>query len=226
MLRNFFRLNSPFQVFRSQLQLTSFLESNDCLDSVLYEPDSLSIPVDTRIRKSPFAKKTFKNVSFGKTTISDITFRKCKFEDCLFIGTRFINCEFHDCTFEGCNPHKVVFKETYIDPVVFERKLDKVKYSNIGMHLFQQLYENAMDMHQYEFARSAEFNRWKWRRYVLDHRYEKLQRLNPKWVIPWVQNILYYIFVGYGIRFKFLGRGCVNKCVNKIRRRPSQSSCS
>lgn len=202
MAESFFSLKSPFEVFKTQFQLSSYLMDSDRLDDVMYEPNVLG-PLEPQFAARAFRCKTFKNVSFSKTTITDVSFRDCKFIDCLFLGTRFVNCEFQNCTFVRCNPHKVIFEKTFIDPLVFEGMLDKSKHSNIGINLFHQLYKNSMEMHQDEFARTAEFNRQKWLRYVLDRRYEKWARVNPKWLFGWSANILYYS-IGYGIRFKFL----------------------
>ena len=203
MLANFFKLNCPFTDFEDQLRLTGILANSNDLRDVLFRPDTL-VPTDTTIANSPFMGKTFTNVSFSKTEISGVIFRNCTFVDCLFIGTRFVDCEFHDCTFTGCNPHKVVFKNTYVDPRVFEGMLDPVKHSNIGIHLFQQLYENSTEMRQREFANSAEYNRYKWQRYLLNYRYKGWKKKNLQYIMRWLTNYLFYILAGYGIRSKFL----------------------
>ena len=203
MLKDFFKLNLPFTVFKEQLELTKPLSNSNDLRNVLFQPDTLR-PPDTTNTDSPFAEKTFTNVSFSKTTITGIIFRNCAFVDCLFIGTHFVNCEFHGCTFIGCNPHKAVFTNTYINPSVFEGMLDPVEHWNIGIHLFQQLYDNSTDMHQPEFANTAEFNRSKWNRYVLNHRYPRWKKKNPHYFVGWLTNYLFYILAGYGIRSKFL----------------------
>ena len=203
MLTEFFKLNPPFTVFKDQLQLTESLRNSNDLRNVLYQPDTLG-PPDTTNQNSPFTKKTFTNVSFSKTTISGVIFRNCAFVDCLFIGTRFVDCEFRGCTFTGCNPYRVVFKGTYIDPSVFEGMLDPVAHSNIGINLFQQLYDNSIAMHEPKFADTAEFNRSKWNHYVLNYRYPGWQRRDHKYIKEWLTNYLYYISAGYGIRFKFL----------------------
>ena len=202
MLRDFFKLEKPYTDFDEQ-RMTELLANSNDLRDVLFRPDTLSL--STTNASNPFVDKTFTNVSFSKTEISGVTFRNCTFIDCLFIGTRFVDCEFHGCSFEGCNPYKVVFKNTYIDPTVFEGMLDPVKYWNIGIHLFQELYENSMGMHQREFARAAEFNRCKWDRYVLNHNYAGLrEKTDARYTMRWIANYSSYVFVGYGIRAKFL----------------------
>ena len=145
------------------------------------------------------------NVSFSYTTITGITFRNCEFTDCLFKWTRFVDCKFYDCTFKNCNPNKVEFENTYIDPSVFVGMLDKRKHSNIGINLFHQLYDNSLKMNQREFAITAEFNRHKWRRYSSDYKYRKWRKkFDRKYLGPWFSNILLWVFLGYGIRFKFV----------------------
>ncbi len=205
MLANFFKLNSnsTFKELDSPQELVERLVNSNDLRNVQFQPSTLSLE-DLGRSRNLFTDKTFNNVSFAKTQITNITFRKCTFEDCLFIGTHFVNCEFHDCTFTGCNPHKVVFESTYIDPSVFEGMLHPVKYSNIGIHLFQQLYKNAMEMNHREFANSAEFNRYKWNRYVLNYKYRGLRKKDPRYIMGWLTNYFFYISAGYGIRSKFV----------------------
>ena len=202
MLTDFFKLNCPFTEFEKQEELTTILHNSSDLRNVLFRPDILRL--NTATPRNLFTDKTFTNVSFSKTEISGVSFRDCTFVDCLFIGTYFVDCEFHGCIFTRCNPHKVVLKNTYIDPSVFEGMLDPVKYSNIGIHLFQQLYKNSTEMNHREFANSAEFNRHKWNRYVLNYRYSGWRKKNPQYIMEWLTNYLFYILAGYGIRSKFL----------------------
>ena len=176
--------------------------SNDLRD-VFFQPDTLG-PPEATTPNNPYTDKTFTNVSFSKTTVSGVIFRNCAFVDCLFIGTCFENCEFHSCTFKGCNLHKIIFRSTYINPSVFEGILDPVKYSNIGMNLFQQLYTNSTEQRQREFTDTAEFNRNKWNRYVLNYRYAK-RKTDLQYIGEWLSNFSFYVFAGYGIRSKFVG---------------------
>ena len=202
MLTDFFHLNEPFTIFVSEDELVEpLLNSNDLRD-VSFESDSLGPPKKTD-PNNPYYDKTFTNVSFSKTEVSGVIFRNCAFVDCLFIGTHFINCQFRGCSFEGCNPYQIRFTNTYIDPSVFEQTLDPGKHSNIGLYLFQQLYNNSREQNQETFARNAEFNRNKWRRYDLAYRFRQTKS-NRQFVMPWVANYLSYIIAGYGIRSKFL----------------------
>ena len=203
MLENFFQLNGDPEVFASQQKLTDHLRISNDLRNVIFKPDTLNAP-DTPIADNPFRSKIFTNVSFKDTMIQDIIFRECRFVDCLFIATRFINCEFRSCTFKDCNPYKVAFTNTYIDPSVFEGMLDPFKHSNIGINLFQQLYENSYNMRQIDFAASAEFNRHIWKRYMLNYEHRQWKNKNWKYFREWIPNVLSHYITGYGIRFQFL----------------------
>ena len=202
MLTNFFKLNGECDRFCKHDQLTSAFRNSNELRNVIFLPNTLTLD-DLGVPRTYFTGKTFNNVSFSKTVISGITFRRCTFEDCLFMATQFIDCEFHECKFLGCNPQKIVFKETYINPSIFQGMLKKKEHSNIGVHLFQQLYKNAMDTAQPKYARTAEFNMRKWERYDLDYKYPGLGKLNWSCFPEWMANVLAYILVGYGIRARF-----------------------
>lgn len=221
MLTDFFKLNRGFRTISTLEDLLDRLATSNGLRDILFEPSELRLLTCTA--PTVFYDKKFTNVSFSKTTITGITFRNCEFIDCLFLGTRFVDCRFHDSTFTGCNPHRVEFEGTYIDPSVFVGMLDKRQHSNIGINLFHQLYVNSMKISQREFAITAEFNRHKWRRYSLDYkerqRKEKLacqfrgrrlsrqylgQRFNRQYLGQWLSNISSWLFLGYGIRFRFV----------------------
>ena len=204
MLTNFFELDEGFIKIETQEDLIDGLTNSHGPRDILYEPETLQPPFATE-PNNPFHNKKFTNVSFSWTTITGVTFRNCEFTDCLFKWTRFVNCKFYDCTFKNCNPHKVEFENTYIDPSMFVGMLDKRKYSNIGINLFHQLYDNSLKMNQREFVIAAEFNREKWKRYSLDYKYrEWKKKFDRKYLGPWFSNILSWIFLGYGIRFKFV----------------------
>ena len=202
MLANFFQLNGNCDKFKDHGQLVSAFRNSNELLNVEFRPKTLTVEHLGK-QRTLFTDKTFKNVSFSKTVISGITFRRCTFEDCLFIATQFINCEFHECKFLSCNPHKIEFKDSYIDPSVFQGMLNKKEHSNIGIHLFQQLYKNAKDTGQPKYMRTAEFNMRKWERYVLDYKYPGWRKLGRSCFGEWTTNALAYVFVGYGIRARF-----------------------
>ena len=192
------------RIFCEQEEFTDhFRNSNDIRDAQ-YNPESLK-PADTEYQPIQFKGTNFTNVSFSKTTITQVEFRNCTFKGCLFVGTRFVDCRFNRCTFKECNPHRVEFDNTYIDPSVFEGMLDFEKHSNIGMNLFQQLYDNSVRTNQREFADAAEFNRSVWKRALLKYEFRDLKELTPfQYYREWLLNYFYYLFVGYGIRFRFL----------------------
>ena len=202
MLDNFFRLNGACDEFRHVDDLKYALRNSNDLRNVVFFPGSLTFE-DLDWQRDSFTNITFNNVSFSITDISGITFRGCTFEDCLFMSTRFINCEFHNCKFIGCNPQKIEFINTYIDPEVFVGMIDEVKHSNIGIHLFQRLYKNAMETEQPKFVRTAEFNMRKWERYDLNYKYPGWNKFRGACFRIWSTNILSYLFVGYGLRAKF-----------------------
>lgn len=170
MLSNFFKLNAPFEVFDDR-QLEQHFKTSRDLRSVLYEPDRwISEP-------KKFKSFSFTNVSLSKTYFCERTFTDCSFEDCLFIGSSFERVEFHRCKFINCNFHKATFEDCYLDPATIS--LDKKyrnSHSNIGVHLFQQLYEDAAKSRQSTFAMKAdiEFRRWKRWQLAYDQKIEKL----------------------------------------------------
>ena len=206
MLTDFFKLNGECYRFYNHDQLTSAFRDSNKLLNVIFLPDTLTLD-DLGVQRNYFTGKTFNNVSFPQTVISGITFRGCTFKDCLFMGTQFINCEFHECKFLGCNPYKIVFKETYIDPSIFQGMLNKKDHSNIGVHLFHQLYRNAMDTEQPKYARTAEFNMRKWERYDLDHKYRGWRKLYKPWVPEWTVNVFAYPESTEGVENKGVLKG-------------------
>ena len=220
MLTDFFHLNDPFDEFHSFQELKSALRNSNDLRNVAFYPNKLTSK-DLERQRSLFTKITFTNVSFSKTEISDVTFQECKFVDCLFIDTRFEDSEFHQCTFRGCNPHKAEFNNTYIDPEVFVGMIDKKKYPNVGIYLFQQLYKNSMSMGQTPFARIAEFNVRKWERYNLKRKYRGQNKSKWGYFRDWSTNIFSYLVTGYGIRARFwiswaILIGMISVCFNYL----------
>lgn len=199
MLKSFFAPNSPFRELASEQELLDQLEVSGHLQNLLYRPDRLAPPRP----KNRIAQKIFENVSFAKTTLEGLEFRDCIFKDCLFIGASLVDCEFHDCRFEGINPHKIHFAGTYLDPEAFAGVLDKKNHANIGVHLFQQLYQNSAAMHQTKFARSAEYHFKRWQRFYLNYERREGRRQGVDWLGRWLPNFLYQCTAGYGLRTKF-----------------------
>ncbi|HVF58539.1 MAG TPA: ion channel [Thermoanaerobaculia bacterium] len=194
-LVDFFKLNEPWTEIASEEDVVQhFLISND-LRNVLYRPDRLAPRDPYRLRA-----KTFENVSFSKTRLESLVFRRCHFIDCLFIGTEFVACEFHACRFEGCNPHKATFERCYVDPECFARMLNAREHANIGVHLFNQLEQNARDQEQHEFVASAAYLYRKWKRYLLNWRRRQGELGVMQWALRWLPDKLYDALVGYGWR--------------------------
>jgi uncharacterized protein YjbI with pentapeptide repeats len=151
------------KVITSQEVFYEHLERSDHLKLTIYKPDEL-----TRIDQSRTQRiegKTFEEVSFSKTKVFGVIFRACTFKKCQLIATTFENCEFHGCRFISTNTHKIAFKETYIDPLSFDKCLDWRKHQNIGVHLYQTLINNCRDQEQIEFERDAQFLFFRWKRY-------------------------------------------------------------
>jgi hypothetical protein len=193
-LADFFSLNKPYAELDQQQLVAHFKISND-LQNVLYRPDEFA-------PRSPYRmeNKIFENVSFTKTRLKDIIFRNCTFTDCLFIGTNFIGCEFHDCHFQGCNLHKAAFQRCYVDPSAFARLFDPREHTNIGLHLFNQLEQNARNQDQHEFLAAAAYYYRKWRRFDLNWRLRRGRIRRVEWFSQWAPNILYDWIAGYGWR--------------------------
>ena len=176
-LDDYFYLNEPYTKYRSVDQLKNVLINSNDLRDVMFLPRTLTLK-DLGEDLDLFTDKTFTNVSFSKTDISGVSFTRCTFIDCLFINTKIDDCEFHRCNFDGCNPFRIEINSTYIDPRVFEGMINKSKHANVGIHLFQQLYDNAVKTNQPNFARTAEFNMRQWERHILSYRYSDRSKFN------------------------------------------------
>ncbi len=203
MLTDFFKLNEPYQTFKTEKDLADHLKRSKDLRNVLYEPDILK-------PSPPYAKfkirdTYFNNVSFSKTKLDKVVFINCSFEDCLFIGTEIENCEFHNCKFKNCNTHKIKISKTYVNPSSFSNCFSNIGQSNVAVHLFQQLINNSIDEGQSEFRRFAEYNFKKWQdRLVINKFWNKepyeislgefIKQYPPSW--------LYRYFFGYGLRLR------------------------
>lgn len=193
MLKNFFKLNEPWKEITSESDLVEHFQRSNDLRNVLYRPDRFSPRKPYRLKD-----KTFENVSFSKTTIEEVVFRDCSFTDCLFIGSSFIKCEFRSCTFSGCNPHKVAFENSYVDPNSFKKLLNYREHTNIGLHLFNQLEQNARKQEQYPFIASAAYLFKKWNRYHLNWTWHKKYIGFWRWLVKWLPDFIYDLVAGYG----------------------------
>ncbi len=149
----------------SQEELYALLQKSGHLKNISYNPDKLSPNPTDNPQQYQIRDTTFERVSFSKTCISGLTFRNCIFDRCLFIGATIEDCEFHDCKFKSSNTHKISITGTYINPVSFQDCLNKDKYQNIGVHLYQILLRNYRKIEQIEFEREAHFLFLRWKRF-------------------------------------------------------------
>ncbi|CAK8716999.1 hypothetical protein GCAAIG_06410 [Candidatus Electronema halotolerans] len=195
MLRNFFKLNAPFDTFNRET-FDSHLRTSKHICNVLYEPNSYKEAKVTRV--------TFENVSFSKTTIIKVTFIDCIFKDCLFIATKFTSVGFHDCIFENCNFYKSTFHSLYARPHQFRKAIANDEYANIAVHLYQQLRENYYQESQREFKNEAEYYFGHWNR---KNEYIQAKRKKKKFYSYIFQHIISYLYgylLGYGYRLRNL----------------------
>jgi len=195
MLKEFFKLNQPCKSldlceFNEQLRVSKHL----C--NILFSPEKLSSKRITGI--------IFENVSLSKTNISKVTFNECTFKDCLFIGTVFDSVEFHDCSFENCNFFKAKLNSVYAKPDQFKKAITDPQYSNIAIHLYQQLRENYYHSSQKEFKNDAEYYFCIWKR---KNDFIQAKRKKKIWLEYFPSHILSWIYgatLGYGYKLKNL----------------------
>jgi uncharacterized protein YjbI with pentapeptide repeats len=154
-LENFFALNAN-GAHRTFPNADEFIEHFRNSSSLMHS----TLQPLTEIVRGKFKGCTFVNVALSHVTFKETTFTNCTFRDCLIVGSEFVDCEFHTCSFENCNTYKFRLRNTYLDPSSFTlAKTYRHSASNIGVELFQKLYDNAMDSHQTNFAAIADIER-------------------------------------------------------------------
>jgi hypothetical protein len=195
MLNDFFKLNEPFIKFDEE-KLKEHLKTSQDIRNVLYEP--------TLLGSLKISNVTITNVSFSKTFIDKVTFSDCHFIDCLFIGTIFKSVEFHDCYFDNCNFFKSKFENVYAKPHQFRKAIKEGKYSNIAVHLYQQLRENYYRNSQKEFKNEAEYFFAHWNRKNEFNQARRKKKNLIKYVPSHVLSWLYGYLFGYGYRVRNL----------------------
>lgn len=203
MLTDFFKLNEPYQTFKTEKDFADHLKRSKDLRNVLYEPDILQ-PLPP-FPKFKIKDTYFNNVSFSKTKLDKVVFINCSFEDCLFIGTEIENCEFHNCKFKNCNTHKIKIYKTYVNPSNFSNCFNKIGQSNVAVHLFQQLINNSIDEGQSEFRRFAEYNFKKWQdKLAINKFWNKEPYKISLWefIKQYPLSCLYRYSFGYGLRLR------------------------
>jgi hypothetical protein len=173
--------------------LLDLLNSDGKVERVVYEGAALTLP-------HKLQGATFTDVWFKRTIIENARFYDCHFVDCRLLGVTFRNCEFHDCIFAHCNTHKIKFEQTYIDPKSFVRLPNQKDYSNIGVHLFQQLYRNAHEIFQPDFQNSAEYEFKLWKSFELEAKWRTGDPQRARIAKRWFGNIFFFLASGYGLR--------------------------
>jgi Ion channel/Pentapeptide repeats (9 copies) len=160
--RDFFKLGEkPTNI--DQGEFFRLTKSPGRIASKLYLPSTLKSPYEPQ--RAVVANCHFEDVSFSKTLIDNIEFKKCTFLRCLFIAARIERCRFTECTFVESNPYRIEFENTYINPLSFEQCLDRTKYQNIGVYLYQELLNNSRKQSQPDFTQDALFLFRRWTRY-------------------------------------------------------------
>jgi hypothetical protein len=199
----FFRLADPYEELSSADEFWKRVGGKDhvVIENFLYRPDvlgSLEPPKKWIIRN-----KTFRNFSFAKTHLSQLEFTNCLFENCILIGSIFTDCRFHGCNFVNCNVYRSQIQSCYIDPKAFTRCLDRKKYANIGVGLYQELLHNSQQQAQPEFTRDAQYQFSRWKRYLgwdeikssEDGRFKKVRKS-----VVLFQSWLFEKIAGSGVR--------------------------
>lgn len=178
--------------FISYGELEEYLKNSNHIKNALFEPGILT--------KRKLKDLKFENFSFSKTKIEEVTFHNCEFIDCLFIGTDFVNVSFHECNFKNCNFFKSSFENVYGKPIQFRKAITNKKYSNIAVHLYQQLRNNYYNTSQKEFKNEAEYYFNKWNR--INELMQLRRKSNNKYAYTFTHFIsfLYYVAFGYGYR--------------------------
>ena len=195
MLKDFFKLNTPFEEFDSD-RMDSQLKTSKHIINVLYRPDGLSL--------KKISNTIFENVSLSKTKIEKCTFKNCMFKDCLFIGSNFTQVEFHGCQFINCNFFKSKFSGVYGKPNQFRLAIQNEFHSNIAVHLYHQLRENYYTESQREFKNEAEYFFSKWKRKLLLFKAREDDQPLYKYGPSVFASFVYDILLGYGYRLRNL----------------------
>lgn len=198
---DFFEYKPP-NILSSEDELNRKLEESDSINEFFYEPDEWKQKTSSN---RTISNKHITRCSFSKTTISGWTFRSCTFTECQFIGSRIEDCEFHNCSFKNTNTHKIRFSGTYIDPTSFKDCLDKRKYQNIGVHLFQNLLQDTRGEEQIEFERDALYFFLKWKRFqdLFEARKSWRAKSRMKWirlVMRYMLRLFHELLLGSGVR--------------------------
>lgn len=192
----FFSLKPPFKTLVTEDEMFDLLQNSRHLCNILYKPDEIT--------KRRVKGTIFNNISFSKTIISESDFTNCEFTDCLFIGTDFIRVNFSGCKFVRCNFYKSSFERVYAKPSQFKSAIVDNKYSNIAVHLYNQLRNNYKDDSQRKYKAEAEyqFESWETIQYINE---SKSTNKNPLLYIPIItKRYLHKVLFGFGYRIRNL----------------------
>ncbi|MDD2342729.1 MAG: pentapeptide repeat-containing protein [Tolumonas sp.] len=192
----FFILNSPFKTIENESEFFELLQNSRHLCDILYKPAEI---VNKKIKNTKF-----NNISFSKKTITDTDINNCEFTDCLFIGTDFIKVNFSNCKFIRCNFYKSNFEQVYAKPSQFSLAITDKKYSNIAVHLYNQLRNNYRDDSQRKYKSEAEyqFEVWDARQYLYELKSNKKSLFLHAPIL--IKKYLHKILFGYGYRTRNL----------------------
>ena len=131
------------------------------------------------------------------------------FVNCLFIGTTFKRLRIRGCSFLNCYMLHCLFEDTYVHVSSFDKCMDKTKYANVGVHLYQQLMRNFKAIDQPDFFNEADFKFIIWKRYEFQYKVRNKKLFNWSVFVNYCRIILNFLFqwaFGYGIRFRNLVR--------------------
>jgi len=192
---DFFKLQGNPTNIKSEEEFADLIKQEREIRNRIYLPNNLAspyAPARWRIRDRKFLE-----VSFSKTLIENIEFENCDFTGCLFIATSLRNCRFTKCRFVKCNMYRVEISNVYLNPASFEKCLDKNKYQNIGLHLYQELLNNCRQQSQADFTQHAIFESRRWIRYqyCFDLKQEGLN---------WRARIELWCLIGFSFAFQYL----------------------
>lgn len=171
MLKDFWKLNSPFSIISTQDNLQQLLKNSRHLCDILYEPEEFCPTSDYPTIK--IRDTIFENISFSKTTFKNVLFDNCTFKSCLFIGSSFFKCRISNCKFEDVNMSYCSFTHTYVHPDTLKNIFPK-EYVNLAVSFYQGLFNSLKEDNQPDRAAEAEFYFKHWDKI---HNYNRLKRI-------------------------------------------------
>lgn len=199
MIVDYFKLYGNVRIIESQSEFLRIIKNNDEIRNIQYNK-SLLAP-HRKYRRLTIKDKTFYNVSFSFKLIKDIDFRNCSFENCLFISTHLESCKFTNCYFNNINPHNFKVRDCYLDPKSFRTAIPDIFKSNIALHLFQTLYDNASDrgIAKHKNAAFYRLKIWELKSEYVKFVLKKPSAISfPRFLYEFVRNSLFRS-IGYGV---------------------------